>query len=149
MKKSVFFLFISLIFTSLAYPQLAIRHQIASPKAADSLDISYYSQKRGIRAGAMAFGVNMGVWAFDRYIRKADFAYIDMHTIKENIKHGFVWDNDAMGTNMFMHPYHAVCTSMPPARMDIITGSQACMLSAGVSCGRCLWSVNILLPTIS
>ena len=106
MKKSVFFLFISLIFTSLAYPQLAIRHQIASPKAADSLDISYYSQKRGIRAGAMAFGVNMGVWAFDRYIRKADFAYIDMHTIKENIKHGFVWDNDAMGTNMFMHPYH-------------------------------------------
>ena len=82
MKKSVFFLFISLIFTSLAYPQLAIRHQIASPKAADSLDISYYSQKRGIRAGAMAFGVNMGVWAFDRYIRKADFAYIDMQDRK-------------------------------------------------------------------
>ena len=23
------------------------------------------------------FGINMGVWAFDRYIRKADFAYIN------------------------------------------------------------------------
>lgn len=54
----------------------------------------------------MTFGINMGVWAFDRYIRKADFAYIDFHTIKDNIKHGFVWDNDAMGTNMFMYPYH-------------------------------------------
>lgn len=40
MKKSLFLLFISLIFTSLAYPQLAMRHQIVSPKAADSLDIS-------------------------------------------------------------------------------------------------------------
>lgn len=45
MKKSLFLLFISLIFTSLSYPQLTIRHQIASPKAADSLDISM-----GVRA---------------------------------------------------------------------------------------------------
>lgn len=54
----------------------------------------------------MVFGVNMGVWAFDRYIRKAAFAYINFHTIKDNINHGFVWDNDTMGTNMFIHPYH-------------------------------------------
>ena len=106
MKKLLSILFISLIYIELAYPQLAIRQQVATPKMADSLDISFYSQKRGLRAATMAFGINMGVWAFDRYIRKADFAYIDLHTIKDNIKHGFVWDNDAMGTNMFMHPYH-------------------------------------------
>jgi hypothetical protein len=29
-----------------------------------------------------------------------------MHTIKKNLKGGFVWDNDQMGTNMFLHPYH-------------------------------------------
>ena len=135
MKKSVFFLFISLIFTSLAYPQLAIRHQIASPKAADSLDIFYYSQKRGIRAGAMAFGVNMGVWAFDRYIRKADFAYIDMHTIKENIKHGFVWDNDAMGTNMFMHPYHGSLyfNAIPPIGVAMISLAEGYSHSINIS----------------
>lgn len=106
MKKLLSILFISLIYIELAYPQLAIRQQVATPKVADSLDISFYSQKRGLRAATMVFGINMGVWAFDRYIRKADFAYIDLHTIKDNIKHGFVWDNDAMGTNMFMHPYH-------------------------------------------
>ena len=83
-----------------------IRHRLATPKPADSLDIDYYSHKRGLQAGTMVFGINMGVWAFDRYIRKADFAYINGRTIKDNLKHGFVWDNDAMGTNMFMHPYH-------------------------------------------
>jgi len=48
----------------------------------------------------------MAVWTFDRYIQKGDFAYINLHTIKENFKHGFIWDNDYMGTNMFAHPYH-------------------------------------------
>ena len=50
--------------------------------------------------------LNMGVWAFDRYIAKSDFAYINRHTIKENLSTGFVWDNDQIGTNFIMHPYH-------------------------------------------
>ena len=89
MKKLLLFIFISLTFADLACSQLAIRYQVATPKAPDSLDISHYSKKRGFRAGTMAFGVNMGVWAFDRYIRKADFAYIDMRTIRDNFKQGF------------------------------------------------------------
>lgn len=88
------------------YSQPAIRYQVAQPKLADSLDLAFYAKKKGVRAAAMVFGINMGVWSFDRYIRKADFAYINIHTIKDNFKHGLVWDNDAMGTNMFMHPYH-------------------------------------------
>lgn len=106
MKKLLLTLFTFLIAINVAYPQLAIRHRLATPRPADSLDIDYYSHKRGLQAGTMVFGINMGVWAFDRYIRKADFAYINGRTIKDNLKHGFVWDNDAMGTNMFMHPYH-------------------------------------------
>ena len=106
MKKLLLTLLTFLIAIDVAYPQLAIRHRLATPRPADSLDIDYYSRKRGLQAGTMVFGINMGVWAFDRYIRKADFAYINGRTIKDNLKHGFVWDNDAMGTNMFMHPYH-------------------------------------------
>ncbi len=48
----------------------------------------------------------MGVWAFDRYVQKGDFAYISMSSIRDNFKKGFIWDNDYMGTNMFLHPYH-------------------------------------------
>ena len=100
MKKLLLTLFTFLIAIDVAYPQLAIRHRLATPRPADSLDIDYYSHKRGLQAGTMVFGINMGVWAFDRYIRKADFAYINGRTIKDNLKHGFVWDNDAMGTTI-------------------------------------------------
>ena len=106
MKKFVIGLFTCLLSVSSVYPQLAIRRQLAIPKAPDSLDLSYYSPKKGFQTGATVFGINMGVWIFDRYIQKGDFAYINGQTIKENFKHGFIWDNDRMGTNMFLHPYH-------------------------------------------
>ena len=37
---------------------------------------------------------------------KGDFAYISLNTIKENFKHGFIRDNDKLGTNTFLHPYN-------------------------------------------
>lgn len=89
-----------------AYSQISIRHLTSKPELPDSLDLFYYSKKRPLMASTMVFGINMGVWAFDRYIREADFAYINHRTIKDNFRKGFVWDNDQMGTNMFMHPYH-------------------------------------------
>ncbi len=106
MRKRILTLAICLVSIDLLYSQTAIRYQIASPRMADSLDIAFYSKKRGIQAGTMIFGTNMGIWAFDRYIQKGHFAYISLHTIKDNFRHGFVWDNDGMGTNMFLHPYH-------------------------------------------
>lgn len=96
----------------------------------------------------MTFGINMGVWAFDRYIRKADFAYIDFHTIKDNIKHGFVWDNDAMGTNMFMHPYHGSLYFNSARSNGYNFGNPGYMPLEEVSCGRCSWKMNIHLPMI-
>lgn len=88
------------------YGQYSIHRPVATPKLADSLDIAYYSKKHGWHAAGQIFGMNMGIWAFDRYIQKAEFAYINIHTIKKNLRGGFVWDNDQMGTNMFLHPYH-------------------------------------------
>lgn len=106
--KKVFFLSFAILFTFTLNlnAQFAIRHQVATPKLADSLDIAYYSKKNGALAAGKIIGFNMGLWAFDRYALKADYAYINMHTIKKNLKHGFVWDNDDLGNNMFLHPYH-------------------------------------------
>lgn len=68
----------------------------------------------GLRVGTERFasaaftvvGLNMGVWFFDRYIQKGDFAYISSRSVRDNFRHGFIWDNDKLGTNMFLHPYH-------------------------------------------
>lgn len=110
MKKSILVLFLILITLIIASQQssaqIAIRHQVTPSIKADSLDMAYYSRKNPWLAGSKVFGINMLIWGFDRYIQKADFAYIDWGTIKTNFKRGFVWDNDQMGTNMFLHPYH-------------------------------------------
>lgn len=86
--------------------QTAIRHQLVPTVAPDSSDIKYYSQKKWLHAGIQVFSINMTVWAFDRYIQNAEFARISGNSIKDNFKNGFLWDNDQMGTNMFLHPYH-------------------------------------------
>lgn len=107
MKKYLFLIIIYLLSAHSVLAQVpAIRRPVVQPKVADSLDIVLKSHKHGLRAGSTIFGLNMGVWAFDRYVRKADFSYINGTTIKNNFKEGFVWDNDAMATNMFMHPFH-------------------------------------------
>ena len=58
------------------------------------------------RAAGETFGLNVGLWAFDRYVLKGHYSYISLRTIGENFRHGFDWDNDHLSTNMFAHPYH-------------------------------------------
>lgn len=53
--------------------------------------------------GTVANGL---VWAFDRWVLNADYANISVHTMKQNLQTGFVWDNDNISTNMFFHPYN-------------------------------------------
>lgn len=62
--------------------------------------------KRPWRAAAETFGVNMAVWAFDRYVMNEEFARISWQSIKNNFRDGFGWDNDKFITNLFAHPYH-------------------------------------------
>lgn len=76
---------------------------------ADSLFVyndSLHLKKRPFRAALEVLGYNAAVWAYNRYERKADFAKISFHSIHENIKTGFVWDNDLFSSNMLHHPYH-------------------------------------------
>lgn len=86
--------------------QRPIRLQVRKPVLPDSIDLSYYGKKNPWIAGGEVFGLNMGIWAIDRYVQKAEYAYINAHTVRRNFRRGFVWDNDQMGTNMFLHPYH-------------------------------------------
>lgn len=105
MKKLLLISLIILLPLS-AYSQFILRHKTTRPQPVDSLDIQYYSKKNGLGAATQVFTLNMGVWAFDRYVLKGDYAYINSKTIRDNLKSGFYWDNDQLGTNMFMHPYH-------------------------------------------
>lgn len=91
---------------STASAQIAIKHSSTTLQLPDSADVAEASKKHFWRASGEVFGFNMGLWAFDRYIQKGDFAYINFHTIKENFRHGFKWDNDKLGTNTFLHPYN-------------------------------------------
>ena len=106
MQNKLYLVIIFFIVSLSIQAQFAIRNQVSTPRPPDSLDIAYYSKKNGWLAASKIVGLNMGIWAFDRYVQKAEFAYVNMHTIKKNLRHGFVWDNDQMGTNMFLHPYH-------------------------------------------
>ncbi|MDR1895857.1 MAG: DUF3943 domain-containing protein, partial [Prevotellaceae bacterium] len=69
-------------------------------------DSLFHAKKDWGTALGLTLGSNITVWGFSRYITHADYAYIGINTVKENFKKGFVWDNDMVGTNMFMHPYH-------------------------------------------
>lgn len=106
MKKNVLIFIFFIVSTVSVYSQIGIRHTTTIPRLPDSVDVAYYSKKKPLLSSSLTFGINMAVWTFDRYIQKGDFAYINGHTIKENFRHGFIWDNDKMGTNMFLHPYH-------------------------------------------
>ncbi|MDR0712718.1 MAG: DUF3943 domain-containing protein [Bacteroidales bacterium] len=61
--------------------------------------------KRG-KAAVETAGINVGIWAFNRYLMREDFAKINFKTMGNNLSHGFVWDNDQFSTNLLGHPYH-------------------------------------------
>lgn len=69
-------------------------------------DTTDCKKKHFWKAAGETFGLNVGLWAFDRYVLKGHYSYISLKTIKANFKHGFDWDNDHLSTNMFAHPYH-------------------------------------------
>lgn len=85
--------------------QMPIKYDVVPQEPPDSVDLAEGEQKHFWRASAETVGFNLGLWAFDRYIRKGDYAHISLNSIKKNLTHGFKWDNDNLGDNMFLHPY--------------------------------------------
>ena len=103
-KKNLLLVFMLMV--QMLSAQIGYRHKVVPSALPDSLDLAYYGKKSLRRSAATVVGVNLGVWSFNRFVMKEDFAFINKHTIRENFKEGFVWDNDNLGTNMFFHPYH-------------------------------------------
>lgn len=86
--------------------QMPIHLSVREPMLPDSADVVRQSKPRFWQAAGIVVGSNLALWGFDRYIEKGDFSYISFNTIRENFRHGFIWDNDKLGTNMFLHPYN-------------------------------------------
>jgi len=92
----------------LILPARAQTVEIGHPLPSFSDSIQHKAEvlnKRPLRAIAEVVGLNMGVWGMD-YLAKAEFAHINLSTMKHNITNGLVWDNDQLNTNLFAHPYH-------------------------------------------
>ncbi len=109
MFKNLLRLFLTACIVALSLPateaQIAIKQSAIEPIMPDSIDVAEGAKKHFWRASGEVFGFNMGLWAFDRYVQKGDFAYISFKSIKKNFEVGFKWDNDKLGTNTFLHPY--------------------------------------------
>lgn len=101
----IILLFISSDAHSAPIDSLTLKYNL-DLKNACKYNFKYKRKKNFILAASETFGMNMGLWAFDRYVFKGHYAYISFKTIKENFKHGFEWDNDHLNTNMFAHPYN-------------------------------------------
>ncbi|MCB9017660.1 MAG: DUF3943 domain-containing protein [Prevotellaceae bacterium] len=64
------------------------------------------SPRNALLAAAEVMALNVGVWTFDLHVLNGDYAKINSHSIQDNFRTGFVWDNDGFNTNLFAHPYH-------------------------------------------
>lgn len=62
--------------------------------------------KKPWRALAIGTGINLGIFGFNRFATKEDFAYINFKTIARNLRTVPVWDTDLLSTNFIGHPYH-------------------------------------------
>jgi hypothetical protein len=50
--------------------------------------------------------VNLTVFTWNLTIGNKEWGRVSLESWKENLRTGFVWDEDGFSTNQFMHPYH-------------------------------------------
>jgi hypothetical protein len=102
--KYYYIIIIIILFSPLNY----LTQNIYSQSVSDSLqsNLKLRAEPNYITAAAEVFGFNMTVWAYDRFIYQVEWAKISWNTMRENLKHGFVLDEDGFETNQFAHPYH-------------------------------------------
>lgn len=62
--------------------------------------------RNGIKPVLEALAINFGVWGWDHFVTDRDWADINIHTIRRNLKHDFVLDHDSFSGNQFSHPFH-------------------------------------------
>ncbi|HET7896321.1 MAG TPA: DUF3943 domain-containing protein, partial [Flavisolibacter sp.] len=64
-------------------------------------------KKRFWRASGELLLTELVPWAYNYYVRDADFAHITWESIKYNLQFSnWEWDDNSFSTNQFAHPYH-------------------------------------------
>ncbi|MCC8425860.1 DUF3943 domain-containing protein [Mucilaginibacter sp. UR6-11] len=97
-------------------PSAALHAQIAIGYEQKSIkDTLPKPARRGLHGGNKKFGraaIELGAaevlpWAFDKFLKKADYADISFKTVGHNLNPGsWTWDDDNFQTNQFGHPFH-------------------------------------------
>jgi hypothetical protein len=95
----------------ISYSSIAGYHfshsRFAQTASTDSLMDTLVIKKRFWRASAELMLVQVIPWAFNYYVRDAEFAHISWESIKYNLKFSsWQWDDNNFKTNQFAHPYH-------------------------------------------
>ena len=92
LKKFLRFLFLLLIVSSICW-------------GSDTKEKNLKPKKNYLKAGFEVAGINTAIWAYDRYIKKANWVKISAQSIWRNIKRGYYWDNNSFQANQLDHPY--------------------------------------------
>jgi hypothetical protein len=131
------FLILFCSFIGFSYPQVTDSLKYRLPAYEDSIQHKVEMfKKKPVIAAAEVFGLNMSVWGVD-YVSGQQFAKISLSSIRQNLKAGFLWDNDNMSTNLFMHPYDG-SLSFTSARANGMNFWQSLPFSAG---GSLMWEL--------
>lgn len=96
MRRALTIMILMLTGAICSFGQIPIKLHTFPAVPPDSIDSARLEKRHFWRASAEVVGFNLGLWAFDRYVQKGDFAYISFKTIGENFKKGFIWDNDKL-----------------------------------------------------
>lgn len=115
MMELILFLLLFLFNSNLTntYSQIIKYEQLPSglsqkqqlPEENRSKDTCQVEKKYWLSA-AEVIGLNIGVWAYHRYVSGEGWSAISWESIKNNFKNGFEWDVDGYLINQFWHPYH-------------------------------------------
>lgn len=73
---------------------------------APEIIVSEKNKKDYLGAALETIGINVAVWAWDRYIGRRGFANISFKTVHKNFKDGYAWDTNSFLCNQLEHPYH-------------------------------------------
>jgi hypothetical protein len=105
MRRIVYILVLALVSYLPGFAQ-GIAESRGVPSYSDSIQKTVEKlKKKPLVAAAEVVGLNLGVWGMD-YLAGAEFAKISLSSMKQNLTHKWVWDNDQLNTNLFAHPYH-------------------------------------------
>ncbi|HEX8548655.1 MAG TPA: DUF3943 domain-containing protein [Cytophagaceae bacterium] len=91
----------------------------AEPVKAARLDTTIYNKYGDLLRDDTAYNKRQPIWkpalqvlainslfmGYNRYIAKADYGYVDLHTWRTNLKSTPEWDTDEFGINFLGHPY--------------------------------------------